>query len=163
MPHGSTFRLATVFGAVTLLSIAVSSAQQPPAPPPAILRDYQPVTAERLKNPEDGNWLMIRRTYDGAAFSPLTEITSDNVKRLRVVAYGGAEYEFGEYNDAAYAQAVRDGAAEAPILGSLRVRIFSSATGAEKLGQPVPESNFAAELNSGLPQQMQRKSPESWI
>jgi alcohol dehydrogenase (cytochrome c) len=85
MPHGSTFRLATVFGAVTLLSIAVSSAQQPPAPPPAILRDYQPVTAERLKNPEDGNWLMIRRTYDGAAFSPLTEITSDNVKRLRPV------------------------------------------------------------------------------
>jgi FAD/FMN-containing dehydrogenase/Fe-S oxidoreductase len=46
--------------------------------------------------------------------------TVDNVRRLRVVAYGGAEYEFGEYDDAAYAQAVRDGAAEAPILGSLR-------------------------------------------
>jgi hypothetical protein len=26
--------------------------------PPA-LRDYRPVTAERLKNPEDDNWLMI--------------------------------------------------------------------------------------------------------
>jgi alcohol dehydrogenase (cytochrome c) len=85
MPHGSTFRLATVFGAVTLLAMAVGSAQQPPAPNPAVLRDYQPVTAERLKNPEDGNWLMIRRTYDGAAFSPLTEITSDNAKRLRPV------------------------------------------------------------------------------
>jgi hypothetical protein len=36
-----------------------------PAPMPAVLRDYRPVTAERLKNPEDENWLMIRRTYDG--------------------------------------------------------------------------------------------------
>jgi FAD/FMN-containing dehydrogenase/Fe-S oxidoreductase len=46
--------------------------------------------------------------------------TVDNVQRLRVVAYGGIEYEFGEYDEAAYAQAVRGGAAEAPILGSLR-------------------------------------------
>jgi alcohol dehydrogenase (cytochrome c) len=60
--------------------------QAPPPPPmPQVLRNYQPVTAERLKNPEDGNWLMIRRTYDGWGYSPLTEITPDNVKRLRLV------------------------------------------------------------------------------
>ena len=57
----------------------------PPMPMPAVLRNYQPVTAERLKNPEDGNWLMIRRTYNGWGYSPLQEITPDNVKRLRPV------------------------------------------------------------------------------
>ncbi len=52
---------------------------------PAVLRDYQPVTAERLANPEDGNWLSIRRTYDGWGYSPLDQITTDNVKSLRPV------------------------------------------------------------------------------
>jgi hypothetical protein len=35
------------------------------------------------------------------------------------------------------------------------VRTFSAATGSVKLGQPVPESNFASESNSGSPQQTQ--------
>jgi hypothetical protein len=35
--------------------------------------------------------------------------------------------------------------------------------GAEKLGQPVPESNLTSELNNALPQQMHRKMPRSWI
>ncbi|MBV9743624.1 MAG: PQQ-dependent dehydrogenase, methanol/ethanol family [Acidobacteriia bacterium] len=52
---------------------------------PAVLREYQPVTMERLQNPEDANWLMIRRTYDGWGFSPLAQITPANVKRLRPV------------------------------------------------------------------------------
>jgi alcohol dehydrogenase (cytochrome c) len=43
-----------------------------------VLRDYRAVTAERLKNPEEENWLMIRRTYDGWGFSPLTQITTAN-------------------------------------------------------------------------------------
>src|SRR5215470_5104014 len=57
----------------------------PPPPMPAILKNYQPVTAERLLRPEDGNWLMIRRTYDGWGYSPLAEIRPDNVKLLRPV------------------------------------------------------------------------------
>ncbi len=32
-------------------------------------------------------------------------------------------------------------------------------TGWKKLGQPVPESNFASESNSSLPQQMQVNMP----
>ena len=52
---------------------------------PAALRNYQPVTPERLLNPEDGNWLMIRRTYDGWGYSPLAEITPENAARLRPV------------------------------------------------------------------------------
>ena len=51
----------------------------------AVLRDYPPVTAERLLKPEEQNWLMIRRTYDGWGFSPLAEITKDNVSRLQQV------------------------------------------------------------------------------
>ena len=38
---------------------------------------------------------------------------------------------------------------------------FSLAMGCQKLGQPVPESNFAAELKRAVSQQMQRKSPFS--
>ena len=41
------------------------------------------MTAERLKNPEPGNWLMIRRTYDGWGYSPLNQITTANVAQLR--------------------------------------------------------------------------------
>src|SRR5712664_2533222 len=57
----------------------------PPPPMPAILRNYQPVTAERLLKPEDGNWPMIRRTYDGWGYSPLDQITPANVARLKPV------------------------------------------------------------------------------
>ena len=57
----------------------------PPAPMPAILQNYQPVTAERLLKPEDGNWPMIRRTYDGWGYSPLDQITPANVARLQLV------------------------------------------------------------------------------
>jgi hypothetical protein len=36
------------------------------------------------------------------------------------------------------------------------VRTFSGAIGSQKLGQPVPESNLVAELNSALSQHTQR-------
>ena len=78
--------------AVLLLAGSASAQQQPPppaqqpprpAPVPAILQNYKPVTAERLKNPEEGDWLMIRRTYDGWGHSPLKQITAANVGRLQ--------------------------------------------------------------------------------
>ena len=50
-----------------------------------ILQNYKPVTAERLKKPEDSDWLMIRRTYDGWGYSPLDQITPENVSRLKPV------------------------------------------------------------------------------
>ena len=75
---------------VALVSAAMVRAQPPEtpgpqAPMPAVLRNYQPVTPQRLKNPEDSNWLMIRRTYDGWGYSPLTQITPENAARLRPV------------------------------------------------------------------------------
>ncbi|MCY4026916.1 MAG: PQQ-binding-like beta-propeller repeat protein [Acidobacteria bacterium] len=46
---------------------------------------YTPVTTERLQNPEPDNWLMYRRTYDGWGYSPLDQITTANVGRLKPV------------------------------------------------------------------------------
>src|SRR5205085_12632063 len=58
------------------------------------------VTPQRLLNPEPNNWLMNHRTYDGQRFSPLAQITRDNVRTLRL-AYavplgGGAGNEWVE-------------------------------------------------------------------
>jgi len=61
------------------------AAPPPPLPMPAILKNYKPVTAERLKKPEDGDWLTVRRTYDGWGYSPLQQITPQNVKGLQPV------------------------------------------------------------------------------
>jgi len=74
--------------AAAVLTQGAALARQQPQPPadppmPAVLKNYQSVTAERLKNPNDEDWLMIRRTYDGWGFSPLTDITPANVQRLR--------------------------------------------------------------------------------
>jgi alcohol dehydrogenase (cytochrome c) len=55
----------------------------PPAPMPQLLRSYKPVTAERLRNPDNGDWLMVRRTWDGWGYSPLDLITPANVARLQ--------------------------------------------------------------------------------
>ena len=72
-----------------VLTISPSNAQdgkgkvQDPLPPiPAALANYPSVTAERLKNPADGDWLMIRRTYDGWGYSPLNQINAGNVSKL---------------------------------------------------------------------------------
>ena len=56
-----------------------------PGPVPELLQKYAPVTADRLKNPEDGNWLLFRRSYDGWGYSPLKEITPANANRLQLV------------------------------------------------------------------------------
>src|SRR5687768_6149388 len=53
-----------------------------PLPTPAILKQYQSVPAQRLRTPPDGEWPMIRRTYDGWGYSPLNEIDAGNVRRL---------------------------------------------------------------------------------
>jgi alcohol dehydrogenase (cytochrome c) len=49
------------------------------------IANYSPVTAERLANPEPGNWMLYRRTYDGQGYSPLDKINTTNVKNLEPV------------------------------------------------------------------------------
>jgi alcohol dehydrogenase (cytochrome c) len=46
--------------------------------------NYVPVTDEMLRNPPAGDWLMVRRNYQGWSYSPLNQITRDNVKSLRL-------------------------------------------------------------------------------
>ncbi len=43
-----------------------------------------PVTDALLQNPPEGSWLSWRRTQDDVGFSPLKQITKNNVKNLRV-------------------------------------------------------------------------------
>ena len=50
---------------------------------PSALKSYKDVTDERLKNPDAGDWLMVRRTWDGWGYSPLDEVTAANVARLQ--------------------------------------------------------------------------------
>ncbi|MGH8206178.1 MAG: PQQ-binding-like beta-propeller repeat protein, partial [Steroidobacteraceae bacterium] len=54
----------------------------PAAPNP--LDTYVPVSETMLQNPAPGEWLTWRRDYADTGFSPLTQVTRDNVKSLRV-------------------------------------------------------------------------------
>ena len=110
MRNRKTTRRITASAALTLGLLAIpafaraQAANPPPAPPAApnpmpangdpvasqapmaaVLANYQPVTAERLTNPSDGDWLMFRRTYNGWGYSPLTQITAANVGSLKLV------------------------------------------------------------------------------
>ena len=47
--------------------------------------DFTPVSDAMLQDPVPANWLMWRRTLDGWGFSPLDQITRENVDQLRMV------------------------------------------------------------------------------
>jgi alcohol dehydrogenase (cytochrome c) len=46
--------------------------------------NFTPVTDEMLRNPPPGDWLMVRRNYQAWNYSPLDQITRDNVRNLRL-------------------------------------------------------------------------------
>jgi len=46
------------------------------------VKNYVPVTDEMLRNPDPGDWLMIRRNYQAWSYSPLNQITPANIKNL---------------------------------------------------------------------------------
>ena len=48
------------------------------------VKNYTPVTDEMLRNEDPADWLMARRTYQGWSYSPLTQITRDNVRDLQL-------------------------------------------------------------------------------
>ncbi|HXJ38594.1 MAG TPA: c-type cytochrome, partial [Bryobacteraceae bacterium] len=50
-----------------------------------VVKNYAPVTDEMLRNPDPGDWLMLRRNYQAHSYSPLAEITAANVQDLRLV------------------------------------------------------------------------------
>src|SRR5262249_35651745 len=50
----------------------------------AEVKNYHPVTADMLKSPPRGDWLMFRGNYYGQSYSPLNQITPANVKSLQL-------------------------------------------------------------------------------
>ena len=48
------------------------------------VKNYVPVTDEMLRNPDPADWLMARGNYQAWSYSPLAQITSENVKRLQL-------------------------------------------------------------------------------
>ena len=48
------------------------------------VKNYVPVTDDMLRNPDPGDWLMVRRNYMGWSHSPLTQVTRENVKDLQL-------------------------------------------------------------------------------
>ncbi len=67
--------VSAVFAAI-LVTAAVAHAQRPA---------FTPVTTEMLLKPSPDDWLMYSRTYDAQRFSPLKQITRQNVGQLREV------------------------------------------------------------------------------
>ena len=46
---------------------------------------YAPVTDAMLGNPDPGDWLLVRRNYQAWSYSPLAQITPENVRELELV------------------------------------------------------------------------------
>ena len=67
---------ATLILTVALLPFGPVAAQQPA---------FVPVTDAMIQNPDPGDWLMWRRTLNNWGYSPLTQITPNNVRSLRMV------------------------------------------------------------------------------
>ncbi|WP_157038091.1 MULTISPECIES: methanol/ethanol family PQQ-dependent dehydrogenase [Chelativorans] len=72
---------------------AAAGAPTTPAAP-VVIPDYKSVTQEMLTTPADGDWPNYRRTYDGWGYSPLNQITTDNVADMEpvwMISTGAAE------------------------------------------------------------------------
>jgi alcohol dehydrogenase (cytochrome c) len=67
---------------VALVAVSSASVAQVPG---ANVTSFTPVTKEMLANPSPDDWLMYSRTYDAQRFSPLRQITRQNVAQLRQV------------------------------------------------------------------------------
>jgi alcohol dehydrogenase (cytochrome c) len=50
----------------------------------AQVNDFAPVSEDMLREPAPGDWLNWRRTGDAQGYSPLTQITTDNVGQLQL-------------------------------------------------------------------------------
>jgi alcohol dehydrogenase (cytochrome c) len=66
--------------ALVLMAVMPGTARQ--SPPPAA---FVPVTDAMVQNPDPNDWLMWRRTLNTWGHSPLTQITANNVRTLRMV------------------------------------------------------------------------------
>ena len=87
---------ARVFAAAIVLLFAASGKPHPrldaaeqqrrvPDPTAEHVKSFKPVTDDMLLHPDPADWPNWRRTLDGWGYSPLKQITTGNVSRLRPV------------------------------------------------------------------------------
>ena len=50
-----------------------------------VVKNYVPVTDAMLRNPDPSDWLILRHDYKATYFSPLNQITAQNVNELHLV------------------------------------------------------------------------------
>ena len=98
---GSPAAPATAGGAAASAASAAAAGGAPSASPTAAagaspapesggvtlsgtVADYRPVTGEMLRDPDDGDWLMIRRNYEAWSYSPLADVDRSNVGGLEL-------------------------------------------------------------------------------
>ncbi len=78
-------RAALALGAAAIFAAVIAAAQQPQPQPPPPLAPFPEVTDEMLWKPSPSDWLSWRRTLDSHGFSPLNQVTRNNVGQLRMV------------------------------------------------------------------------------
>jgi alcohol dehydrogenase (cytochrome c) len=69
-------RMRLLAGAALALLSSLTVSAQP--------QTYRPVTDAMLQNPDAGERLQWRRTQDAQGYSPLNQITKDNVGQLQL-------------------------------------------------------------------------------
>src|SRR2546428_12979144 len=71
-------RACIMIAMATMLAYGFSIAAQEKA------RKFVPVTDAMLQKPDPANWMMWRRTLDSWGYSPLNQITRNNVSQLKL-------------------------------------------------------------------------------
>src|SRR5262249_12567830 len=79
-PTSEESMLKSSFVILSLLSVSVIILATQGAQPQA----FPPVTDQMLANPSPDDWLMFSRTYDAQRYSPLKQITKENVGHLKL-------------------------------------------------------------------------------
>ena len=89
---GASAAVAAADGGAATAPAAAAPTAATPSPAPetggvtvaGTVDGYRPVTDEMLRNPDDGDWLMIRRNYQAWSHSPLADISRSNVTDLEL-------------------------------------------------------------------------------
>ena len=76
-----------------VLALAVGAAVRPML---AEVKPLIPVTQQMLEQPSPDDWLMFSRTYDAQRFSPLDQITTQNIGQLALAWARGFGPGFSE-------------------------------------------------------------------
>ena len=88
------YQLLTSMLLSTLILVPITSYSQ--------AGEFPSVTDEMLQNPADGDWLMWRRTLDSWGYSPLDQVSRENVDELQLVWTRNLATGTGEITPLAY-------------------------------------------------------------